>query len=148
MNHMNKRVANVALIALTATFSLAAPAADPSPGMWEFTMETRVPAQPGFSPPPFQKTQCLTAADTKDPSKVLGGIANPGASSCTYGEKSYSGNTFRFTMECTGTFAIKSKGQVSFDANSINGNIDAVATVSGEKTDVVNKISGKRLGGC
>ncbi|MSQ70662.1 MAG: DUF3617 family protein [Betaproteobacteria bacterium] len=146
---MNPHTATAALIALSGALAgLPVQAADPSPGKWEFSMETRVPAQPGFAPPPFQLSQCLSAADAKDPSKVLGGIANPGATGCTYGDKSYSGNTFRFTISCEGTFGIKSKGQVTFDANTINGTIDAVAMVAGEKTELVNKISARRLGGC
>ena len=31
---------------------------------------------------------------------------------------------------------------------SINGNINALATVNGEKTEVLNKISARRVGGC
>src|ERR1035438_2696572 len=90
-----------------AAFSTPGLAADMSPGLWEITLESRVAAQPGFAPEPFRLTQCLTAADTRDPSKVLGGIANPGASGCTYSNKAYTGNTFRFSMQCTGSFAIQ-----------------------------------------
>ena len=68
-------------------------------------METRVPADPGFAPPPFKRTQCLTAQDAADPSRLIAGLANPGASGCTYTDKRYSGSTFVFSMQCTGTFA-------------------------------------------
>lgn len=123
-------------------------AADMSPGRWEITLETRVAAQPGFAPEPFRLTQCLTAADAKDPSALLGGLANPGASGCTYTDKAYSGNTLRFSMQCAGSYAIRSQGEVSFTADTMSGTITAVANVGGEKTDLSSKISARRLGGC
>jgi hypothetical protein len=133
---------------LAAAFSLPGLAADMSPGLWEITLETRVAAQPGFSPEPFRLQQCLTAADAKDPSALLGGLANPGASGCSYSDKSYSGNTFRFSMQCGGSFGIKSHGEVTFSANAMNGTIYAIADVGGGKTELSNKISARRLGGC
>ena len=131
-----------------AAFGGAAIAADLAPGLWEITLETRVAAQPGFAPDPFRLTQCLTAADARDPSALLGGLANPGASGCTYSNKTYSGNTFRFTMQCAGSFAIQSQGEVSFSADTMQGTISALANVGTEKTSLSNKISGRRLGGC
>jgi hypothetical protein len=131
-----------------AVFCMPGLAADMSPGLWEIEMETRVAAQPGFAPEPVRITQCLTAADTRDPSKVLGGMTNPGASGCTYTNKAYAGNTFRFTMQCAGSFAILSQGEVSFTSDSMNGTITAIANVGGEKTEFANKVSARRLGGC
>jgi hypothetical protein len=132
-------------LALSGAPSLAA---DMSPGTWEITLESRVAAQPGFAPEPFRLTQCLTTADTRDPSKVLGGLANPGASDCAYTDKAYSGNTFRFSMQCAGNFAIQSQGVVSFTADTMNGTITAVANVGGQKTEFSNRVSARRLGGC
>ena len=123
-------------------------AADVSPGSWEITMETRVPAEPGFAPPPFQITQCLTDADARDPSRVLGGVSNPGASGCSYSDKSYSGNTFSFSMQCAGTYEIKASGRVSFTADTMQGMIDSTASVGGKPVQTQNKISARRLGGC
>ena len=131
-----------------AALSAPAHAGDMLPGMWEITLETRVPVQPGYVPEPMRITQCLTAADTKDPSKVLGGMANPGASGCAYTDKSYSGNTFRFSMQCAGSFAIQSHGEVSFTADSMDGTISSVANLGGEKTEFSNKVTARRVGGC
>ena len=80
----------------SAFFSSAALAADITPGLWTITMETRASATPGFQPAPVTVNQCFTAADARDPSKILGGMSNPGASGCQYTEQSFSGNTFRF----------------------------------------------------
>jgi hypothetical protein len=123
-------------------------AADMSPGLWEITVETRVAAMPDFAPAPVTLRQCLTAADTMDPSKVLGGVANPGATGCTYTDKTYTGNTFRFSMQCAGSYALQSQGEVSFSADAMSGNISAIANLGGEKTELSNKVSARRLGGC
>ena len=133
------------LIAFASPLALAA---DVSPGSWEITMETRVPSEPGFVPPPFSLTQCLTDADARDPSRVLGSVSNPGATGCNYTDKSYSGNTFTFSMQCAGTYEIKASGRVSFTADSMQGMIDSTASVGGKPVQTQNKISARRLGGC
>lgn len=137
-------------LAATGVMFLAtgAEAADISPGLWELTLETRVSAAPGFVPPPYTLNQCLTAADARDPGRVLGGVANPGASGCTYTERSYSGNTFRFRMQCAGTLGISSHGEVSFTATTLAGTITATAGQGGQKTEFSNLIRGRRIGGC
>jgi hypothetical protein len=133
------------LIAFASPLALAA---DVSPGSWEITMETRVPAEPGFAPPPFSLTQCLTDADARDPSRVLGGVSNPGATGCTYTDKNYAGNTFSFSMQCAGTYAIKATGRVSFTADTMDGTIMSTASVGGKPVETQNKISARRLGNC
>lgn len=135
-----------ALLALFMT--IPALAQDIAPGLWQLTMETRVAATPGFSPAPYTLNQCLTAADARDPSRVLGGVANPGATGCTYRDKGYSGNTFRFTMECAGTLGIRTRGEVSFTSSTLDGTITATADLGGQKVEFSNRISGKLLGGC
>ena len=137
------------LIALPcALYCMSSHAADIAPGLWEITLESRVAGQPGFALEPFRQQQCLSAADARDPSALLGGMANPGASGCTYTDKSYSGNSFRFSMQCAGTFALQSQGEVSFTADTMSGSITAVANIGGEKTEFRNKVSAHRLGGC
>jgi hypothetical protein len=128
--------------------STVALAADVSPGSWEITLETRVPAEPAFAPPPFSLTQCLTEADARDPSRVLGTASNPGATACNYTDQSYSGNTFTFSMQCSGLYGIKASGRVSFSADSIQGAIDSTANIGGKEVQQVNKISARRLGDC
>jgi len=131
-----------------AALSTSALAADMAPGMWEITVETRVAAKSDYAPEPVTIKQCLTAADTKDPGKLLGGVANPGASGCEYTDKSYSGNAFRFSMQCAGSFGIQSRGEVTFSANTMDGTISVLANMSGEKVEFSNKVSARRLGGC
>ena len=64
-------MSTVALLA--AAFSAPGFAADMSPGLWEITVESRVADQPGLGREPFRLTQCLSAADTRDPNALLGG---------------------------------------------------------------------------
>lgn len=139
---------SAALAAAIGATSIPAAATELAPGMWEIALEMRVPAQPGFAPEPLRLRQCLTLADAKDPSALLGGLANPGASGCSYRDKTYSGNTFRFTMECAGSFAIRSEGMVTFSSDSMNGTVNAVADVGGTRTETSSRIFARRLGGC
>jgi Protein of unknown function (DUF3617) len=140
---MRKLAALTALIASTLAF-----ADDVSPGLWEITMETRVPADPSFVPAPFSIQQCVTAEDARDPSRLLGAMSTPGASSCDYSDKSYSGNTFSFSMQCAGSYGIQSTGRVSFTGNTMDGTIESTATVAGKPVQTQNKISARRLGAC
>jgi hypothetical protein len=131
-----------------AAFCTPGLAADMSPGLWEITLETRIAAQPGFVPEPVRLQQCLTAADVRDPSALLGAMANPGASGCIYSDKAYAGDSFRFSMQCSGSLAIHSHGEVTFSADAMSGSISAVANAGGEKIELDNKVSARRLGGC
>jgi len=133
---------------LLAFCSVMAMADDISPGSWQITMETRVPSEPGFTPPAFQLTQCLTADDARDPSRVLGGVSNPGATGCNYTDQSYSGNTFTFAMQCGGGYGIKASGRIAFSANSMDGTIASTANLAGKSVETQNKISARRLGSC
>ena len=121
---------------------------DLSPGLWEITMESRVPADSGWNPPPFNVTQCLTANDARDPSKLISSISTPGATGCSYTNKSYSGSTFQFALDCSGSYGLKSKGSVTFNANSFSGDITATGNLGGQVVEFQNHVTGKRVGGC
>jgi hypothetical protein len=120
---------------------------DLSPGLWQISVQTK-PAATQTDMTPLQVNQCLTAEDAKDPSKLMGTITSPNASSCTYSNKSYSGNTFHFTMECTGTFAIKATGDISFTSATLSGTINTFASVSGQQLEISNSVSAQRIGDC
>jgi hypothetical protein len=135
-----------------AALALAAPIAfaqDVSPGLWEITMETRVPADAGFQPPPYKMTQCLTAADAKDPGQLFSVMGNPGASNCRYQDRNYHGNSnFTFAMTCQGTYQLRSKGEVNFTKDSMDGNVSAVASIGDKDVETQNKLTARRVGGC
>lgn len=107
--HLNK-----SLVALLLTIpAICSAQTTISPGLWQIGVQLNTEA---VAMPPVTANQCLTYADAKDPSKLLGGIANPGASSCAYTSRNYSGSTFSFSMTCGGTLGITATGNVSFTA--------------------------------
>lgn len=116
-----------------------------APGLWQITLQSSSAA---VAMPPIQVNQCLTDADAADPAKLLGGVANPGASGCSYSNRSYAGNTFSFAMTCAGTLAIKATGSVSFSATSLSGTINTSASINGQPVDMMNAISAQRKGDC
>src|SRR3954469_8114830 len=136
-----------AFAALLAAFP--AMAQDLSPGLWEITMETRVPADSGFAPAPYKMTQCLTAAEAKDPGMLFSRIGNPGASDCTYQDRNYrGGDTFTFAMTCKGFYQLRSSGEVKFTKDTMDGTVSATATVGDRDVETQNKLSARRIGGC
>jgi Protein of unknown function (DUF3617) len=134
------------LLALLSATS--ATAQDLSPGLWEISVEAKVPASPGFAPAPFKLTQCVSAQDVRDPAKLLAGMANPGATGCTYGNSSLTGNTLRFTMQCAGTLDLRAAGEVSFTPASMNGAVVSTSNIGGQKVEMQSIVAARRLGNC
>ncbi|MFA7269389.1 MAG: DUF3617 family protein [Sterolibacterium sp.] len=134
--------------AMLAVTPATAFAEDLSPGLWEITLETRVPSAEGYTLAPNRITQCLTASDARDPSAMIGPLSTQGATGCGYTSKSYTGGNFRFAMECKGSFELKTRGDISFSANGMNGTITATGNLGGKTTEFENKISARRLGNC
>jgi hypothetical protein len=135
-------------LAMLATFASTAFAADIQPGLWELTLETRVPASPDFSPAPNTVNQCLTAQDAQDPSRILSNAANPGATDCTFTEKSMDGNTLHFKAQCAGSLGIQTQGDITYSGTSMEGNLISTANIMGQTTELHSKITARRLGGC
>jgi hypothetical protein len=135
-----------------AALALATPLAfsqDVAPGLWEITMETRVPADAGFQPPPYKMTQCITADTAKDPGMLFSQMGNPGASNCRYQDRNYhGGNTFTFAMTCSGMYQLRSKGQVAFTKDTMDGTVTAIANVGDKDVETQNKLTARRVGGC
>jgi len=142
------KMTEILLLLIAGTTTSLALADDLTPGLWEITMESRVPSETGWKPTPFNLTQCLTAADAKDPSKLVSSISTSGASGCNFTEKVYSGGSFRFALDCAGSFGLKTRGVMTFGASSFTGTIIATGNVGGQVTEFQNRVSGKRVGGC
>ena len=136
------------LCLLPAALAGTAHAQDISPGMWEILVVSRVPASPGFTPDPVKQNQCLTAQDARDPARLLGGLATPGATGCTYGDSNRSGNTMRFTMQCAGTLNLRAQGEVNFTPDTISGTINTTSDLAGQKVEMQSRIAARRIGGC
>ena len=142
-----KKTEILMLLIAGATTSLAI-ADDLTPGLWEITMESRAPNETGWKPTPFNLTQCLTASDAKDPSRLVSSISTSGASGCNFTERSYSGGNFRFALDCAGSFGLKTRGTMTFGASSFSGTLIASGNVGGQATEFQNRVSGRRVGGC
>lgn len=130
---------------------LAAPvagAADLTVGNWEITMETRISGAAGFSPPPVQITQCLTAEDARDPSRLMESLSSQGARDCKFTDWQYSGNRVRFAMMCGGDLSLKSRGEVVFSADRFSGTIDSDITANGTESTFHDRVYGRLLGPC
>lgn len=145
---MNLRGRQIIAGMLLASMGTAAFAADIQPGLWELVVESRIAAAPDFSPEPAAMKQCLTELDAQDPSRILGGVSNPGATNCTYTEKSFTDNVFRFRMECAGSLGIQARGEIAYSALSMDGRIITVADMAGQTTELQSRITARRLGGC
>lgn len=142
---MPNRIAALALCALG--LAGVARAEDPLPGLWELSLEAKVESEPGFRPGPMKVNQCLTK-DATDPSALLGPVASAGASDCTYSKKRYSGQDFRFTMECAGTFELTTTGEVTFSATNVRGVLTTSSAIAGKKVEFKSTLVGHRLGDC
>jgi hypothetical protein len=140
------RIVTVALCAVALTS--VARAEDIAPGLWELSLEARVDAEPDFQPGPMTLNQCVTADDARDPSKILGPLASAGASGCSYSEKRYAGQEFRFTMHCSGTLELKTTGEVTFSATMLRGMITTSSVIDGKKVEFKSALVGRRLGDC
>jgi hypothetical protein len=139
----------VALLAVCALALIgAARAEDLAPGLWELSLEARVESEPGFQPEPMTVNQCVTKQDASDPSRLLGSVATGGATGCSYLEKSYLGQTFRFAMACSGALELKTTGEVTFSARLLRGLITTSSSVEGKKVEFKSTLIGRRLGDC
>ncbi len=132
--------------------SHALAAGEPEPGLWELSADLAVPSAPGFKPEPVAVRQCLSVADARDPSRLLTGIANPGASNCNFTDKRESPGHTDFAVSCEGLFAIEGRGSVDYTPSSIRGRLDiSFRTGSADNTqrvESVSRISGRRIGNC
>src|SRR5438094_7970994 len=83
---------------------------DVQPGQWQMSVEFSVPSEPGFKQPPMSRSQCLTAADARDPGKLLTEMSVPGASGCAFSAKKESPGHLEFALQREGTFGSRGPG--------------------------------------
>src|SRR5437879_1071600 len=92
--------------------------ADIRPGLWDMSVEFSVPADPAFKQPAISRHQCLTAADARDPSRLLAEMSVPGATGCAISGRTASSGHFEFDVKCEGLFAIGGHGSVDYTPRS------------------------------
>lgn len=132
----------LALVALALSAPTAAAQNPMRPGQWEITMQMEMPGMP-MQMPPQKTTQCVTAAQLKEPnSGVPAGPANP--NSCKVSDYKTTSNSVSWKMACTGPQAMTGSGEIKFDGDTYTG----VMKMTTEGREMTMKYSGKRLGDC
>jgi len=125
-----------------AMIAAAAPAfADVEPGNWELTVTTSVDGMPGAMPP-VTRSRCISQAEARDPSQLLGG------SECEFNNRRDSGSEITFDVACSGPMPMRGSGAVRYAPQSIDGSLDISADASGQKIMTRSRIVGRRLGAC
>ena len=122
--------------------SLALPAAalaQVQPGSWELTVVTQM-ADADKPTGPLQKTQCFTAEDANDPSRILGS-----GGTCQFSNRREVGNTLSFDVKCSGPLPMAGTGSLRHGGDTFAGQLDLGA---GSGFRMNTKISGRRLGPC
>jgi len=118
-----------------------------APGQWQISVQTQAAGMP-MPMAPVEVSQCLSEHDAQDPSKILGAVSSPEASNCVYADKGYEGANFHFSMQCSGTLALQAHGRFAFTATSLNGTIDATASIGGQPVELSNVVTAQRVGDC
>ncbi|HLX79769.1 MAG TPA: DUF3617 family protein [Burkholderiales bacterium] len=116
--------------------------ADIGEGNWDLQITTVIP---GVPPNAIRQSQCLSAADAKDPAKLLG---NPGQG-CAFGNRSDSGSVFHFEITCEREgSALSGSGELRYTRDAIDGDI-VMRVKQGEQTlEVRTAVKAKRVGPC
>ena len=114
------------------------------PGNWELTVTAQMQ---GMEKPigPLSKTQCVTAADTQDPGRVLGT-----AGGCEFSNRRQNGDSYTFDIKCGGALPMSGTGRMRESASAFEGDLDLTVDsgASGSHLGMRTKVSGKRLGPC
>ena len=125
-------------LACLAAAPLAALAVEP--GNWELDVSTTLPGQP--QPVARRLQQCLTEADARDPSRLLGA----GTGLCQFSNRNDSGGTFRFEVACGAPLPMKGSGVVRYTAQTLDGELDLSADDGAMR--LRSSVAGRRLGPC
>jgi hypothetical protein len=115
--------------------------ADIGEGNWEMEITTVVPGAPVA---PVKQTQCMTAADARDPANLIGS-AGPG---CSFNNRRDDGSTFSFDIVCAAGAALSGNGRLRYAHDSLDGEI-AVRMKQGDQTvEMRSLIKARRIGPC
>jgi hypothetical protein len=127
---------------LIALFATAAAAADVQPGNWEMTVTLSVEGAPAGAVAPVTQTRCLSEADARDPSRLVG------SAGCEFSNKQDNGSEMSFDVACGGQVPMRGKGVVRYGAQSVSGTLELSAEASGQKLATRSQLSARRLGDC
>ena len=117
--------------------------ADVEPGNWELKVTASVVGMGALDP--VTRTQCLTAADARDPSRVFGPNNNP---NCTFADRQDTGSVFTFTVSCGGAVPVTGSGSVRYGRDTLDADMELSGDAGGQKFVTRSNVSGRRLGPC
>jgi hypothetical protein len=127
---------------LLLAFSAAA-AADLDPGSWELSVTSQMPGMPQPIGP-ITHTQCVTAEDARDPSRIVG----PSSGSCEFSNQRDSGSQMTFDIACSGQIPMRGSGSVRYGAQSFEADLNLTAEAQGQKIATSSHVTGRRVGEC
>ncbi len=136
---MNMRTLIIALLACSPTGVSYAEAM--SPGKWEYTMTSSVSGVP-FALPALTTRLCLTRADVTYGVSMSERRSNHG--NCRYQRLRHSGDTTRYDMVCPGSASVQGR----FEFTSTPATVRGKGVIQTGATQISQRWSGKRLGGC
>jgi hypothetical protein len=114
--------------------------ADIQAGNWEMTVTTSIEGMPGAMAP-ITQSRCLTDAEAKDPSRLIGQGAG-----CEFSNRQDTGSQITFDVTCTGQVTLSGSGAVQYTAQTVDGTLDL--TARNPRIVTRSQLTAKRLGEC
>lgn len=114
-------------------------------GMWEITSKTEIQGLPPGSMPP-NMTHTMKQCMTKQEAVPREQVKNP---NCKMIDTKVDGNTVTWNMQCRnkeGT--VDSSGKITYSGTTFSGESRVNSTGGGQKMNMVQKMSGRRIGDC
>ena len=118
--------------------------ADVDPGKWQLSVTSAFEGMPGVVGPIVQE-HCLTAAEARDPSRLLGSAATPG---CTFANQNDDGSRVSFDVKCGGALPMEGSGAVRYTNGTVDGELSISGDANGQKFATRMKVTGRRIGAC
>lgn len=139
--HLRRLILNCFLLFMVNGMALAG---DVQPGLWSITLSmSAAGTEQAFGP--FEKTQCFTEADARDPGKLFADVGG----GCTYGNRNYQSGRFTFTVQCGGAIPMAGSGSVEYNATSFQGELNLKANIpNAGAVETRSRVSGSRIGDC
>jgi uncharacterized protein DUF3617 len=112
------------------------------PGEWEFTSSMSAPGMP--QPHSMIHKRCVTKEDS-DPSRWAD--KQQAKSDCKVSPSKKSGGTYSWEVSCPSS-GMKGTGTARVTRSTVESELRLVADMGGQKMEMLNKTTGKRLGAC
>jgi len=114
-------------------------------GLWEITTKMEMQGMP-MQMPARKHTQCLTK---KNMLKTMVPKEQDQEEECKITDTKISGNTVTWVMECSGEDAMEVTGKTTYHGDTFEGTMIMISNDPDEgKMEMINHISGRRIGKC